>query len=178
MFNRTVADYEHSLALNNYMQEKAMRYRGMLLFYCCLLTLAGCQQSALWQMKNESAERELRISEKGQYVSELDSQNRSLQDKKTTLQKELETTRLNLDQISDELKILQMENDQIRAITPEQLGKQEEFSHRLQEYRDEIDLMLNDEQFSFDERGTKIDKQKRIEELREEIKLYLQFGLD
>lgn len=154
-----------------------MRHRGILLFYCCFLTLAGCQ-SALLQMQNENSERELRIAQKEQHVSELELQNRALQEKKTKLQKDLETTRLNLDQLSGRLESLQMENDRIQAITPEQLNKQKQDSVRLKKYRDEINLLLNDDEVTFDERGTKIDKQKRIEELREEIKLYLQFGLD
>ena len=154
-----------------------MHHRGILLIYCCLLTLAGCQ-SALIQMKNENSARELRIPQKEQRVSDLESRNRSLQDKKAKLLKDLETTKLNLDQLSEELKTLQKDNDQLRVITPEQLKKQQQESLRLKEYRDEIELLLNDEQFAFDERGSKIDKQKRIEELREEIKLYLQFGLE
>ena len=154
-----------------------MHHRGILLFYCCLLTLAGCQ-SALMQMQNENAERELRIPQKEQHYSELKIQERSLQEKKTKLQKDLETAKLNLDQLSERLKSLQMDNDQLRVITPEQLKKQQQESLRLKEYRDEIELLMDDEQFAFDERGSKIDKQKRIEELREEIKLYLQFGLE
>ena len=155
-----------------------MRHRGILLLCCCLLTLAGCQQSALMQMKNENSARELRISQKEQHLSDLESQNKSLQDKKAKLQKDLETTRLNLDQLSQRLKTLQVDTDQLRVITPEQLKKRQQDSLRLKKYRDEIELLMNDEQFAFDERGSKIDKQKRIEELREEIKLYLQFGLE
>ncbi|MCP4340877.1 MAG: hypothetical protein GY799_18805 [Desulfobulbaceae bacterium] len=154
-----------------------MQYRGILLFYCCLLTLAGCQ-SALLQMKNDNSESELRIVQKEQRVSELELQNRSLQEKKTKLQKDLETTRLNLDQLSGRLKAIQMENDRIQAITPEQRKKQEQDSLRLKKYREEIELLMSDEQFAFDERGSKSEKQKRIDELREEIKLYLQFGLE
>lgn len=154
-----------------------MQYRVILLLYCCLFTLAGCQ-SALLQMQNENSARELRIAQKEQRVSELEIQNRSLQEEKTKLQKDLETTRLNLDQLSGRLEAIQMENDRIQAITPEQLKKQEQDSLRLKKYREEIEVLMSDEQFAFDERGSKIDKQKRIEELREEIKLYLQFGLE
>ena len=154
-----------------------MRHRGILLICCCLLTLAGCQ-SALMQMKNENSARELRISQKEQHLNELERQNKSLQDQKAKLQKDLETTRLNLDQLSQRLETLELENDRIRAITPKQLKKQQQDSLQLKKYRDEIELLMDDEQFAFDERGSKIDKQKRIEELREEIKLYLQFGLE
>jgi anti-sigma28 factor (negative regulator of flagellin synthesis) len=129
-------------------------------------------------MKDDNSEMELRIAQKEQRVSELEIENRSLQEKKTELLKDLETTKLNLDQLSERLKSIQMENDRIQAITPEQLQKQKEDSARLKDYRDEIELLLNDEQLAFDERGSKIDKQKRIEELREEINLYLQFGLE
>ena len=154
-----------------------MRHRGTILLCCCLLTLAGCQ-SALLQMKDDNSEMEMRIAQKEQRVSELEIENRSLQEKKAKLLRDLETTKLNLDQISERLKSIQMENDRIQAITPEQLKKQKEDSARLKDYRDEIELLLNDEQLAFDERGSKIDKQKRIEELREEINLYLQFGLE
>ena len=154
-----------------------MRHRGILLICCCLLTLAGCQ-SALMQMKNENSARELRISQKEQHLNELERQNKSLQDQKAKLQKDLETTRLNLNQLSQRLETLELENDRIRAITPKQLKKQQQDSLQLKKYRDEIELLMDDEQFAFDERGSKIDKQKRIEELREEIKLYLQFGLE
>ncbi len=154
-----------------------MQHKIILLFYCCFLTLAGCQ-SALLQMQNENSERELRITQKEQHVSELELQNRYLQEEKIKLQKDLETTRLNLDQLAGRLKAIQIENDRIQAITPKQLNKQKQDSLRLKKYRDEIELLMSDEQFAFDERGSKSDKQKRIDELREEIKLYLQFGLE
>ncbi len=155
-----------------------MQFRSIALLTVATLAVNACQQSALLQMKNENAQSEVRIQQKEQRLSELENQNISLQAQKLELQKELETTKMNLDQLSEKLRKLKLKNDKIRAATPEQLKKKELFSSRLQQFRDQIKALKNSAESSQDNQLSKTAKEKRIKELREEIKVYLQFGLD
>lgn len=155
-----------------------MRHRGILLLFCFLLASAGCQQSALMQIKSETFEREQRIPEKERHLSELESQKRILQDEKGRLQREIETKKLTLDQLLERLETLQIENARIPAENLEQQKEKERFAARLKEYRDEIEALKSDDQFSYDDRVSRIEKQKRIEELQEKIRIYLELGLE
>ena len=83
----------------------------------------------------------------------------------------LGTKEMTLNQLSESLDKLQRENARIRADTDRQQKEKVSLEMQIQQYRDEIDALRNNKQLSVEE------KRKRIEELKEKIRAYLEMGL-
>jgi chromosome segregation ATPase len=135
------------------------------------LVLAGCRQSALINLKHETNETEQRIAIKQRQLEDLENQKRILMEEKESLVSKLGTKEMTLNQLSESLDKLQRENARIRADTDRQQKEKVSLEMQIQQYRDEIDALRNNKQLSVEE------KRKRIEELKEKIRAYLEMGL-
>ncbi len=151
-----------------------MRNQTVIFSCLCIFSLSGCQQSALLQMTNESQEMAERIPEKEQYLGEMEGQQQVLQQEKERLHKELSNQQLTLDELSEKLEALHLQNARIKAGDIEQQRKKEVLSSRLQRYRNEINMLREGTQPSAEVIG---EKEKRLEELQEKIRLLLEMDL-
>ncbi|MCI5139867.1 MAG: hypothetical protein D3922_15985 [Candidatus Electrothrix sp. AR1] len=151
-----------------------MRDQAVIFLGLCLFSLIGCQQSALLKMSNESQEIADRIPIKEQYLGELEGQQQILQQEKERLHKELSSQQLTLDELSEKLEALHSQNARIKAVDMEQQRKKDALSLRLQKYQNEIKGLRLATQSSAEAIP---EKEKRLEELQEKIRLLLEMDL-
>jgi chromosome segregation ATPase len=123
------------------------------------------------KLKHETNETEQRIAIKQRQLEDLENQKRILMEEKESLVSKLGTKEMTLNQLSESLDKLQRENARIRADTDRQQKEKVSLEMQIQQYRDEIDALRNNKQLSVEE------KRKRIEELKEKIRAYLEMGL-
>lgn len=123
------------------------------------------------KLKHETNETEQRIAIKQRQLEDLENQKRILMEEKESLVSKLGTKEMTLNQLSESLDKLQRENTRIRADTDRQQKEKVSLEMQIQQYRDEIDALRNNKQLSVEE------KRKRIEELKEKIRAYLEMGL-
>ena len=123
------------------------------------------------KLKHETNETEQRIAIKQRQLEDLENQKRILMEEKESLVSKLGTKEMTLNQLSESLDKLQRENARIRTDTDRQQKEKVSLEMQIQQYRDEIDALRNNKQLSVEE------KRKRIEELKEKIRAYLEMGL-
>lgn len=133
--------------------------------------VAGCEQSALMTMRTQNQQAEQRIAAKELELQQTRDQQRVLTEEKQRLISELDSKKLTLDQLHAELDQLERQNARIKASTNLQAKEKQALEAQIRQYRNEIDALQSNQEMSL------ADKEKRIEELRQKIKAYLEMGL-
>lgn len=136
-----------------------------------LLSMGGCEQSALMQLSRETDEAGQRVLVKQQYLSGLETQNRTLMAEKDHLLRELETEQTNLRELDSRLAALRKENARIATRTERERQDRANADATLRRYQNKVSTLTTDNQLSADA------KRKRIDALKKEIKTYLELGL-
>lgn len=144
------------------------RSRSLWLLVAAGVLLHGC---TLQEMKKDTGEREERIKYKESELLDLKSQEADLQAQKQQLVSDLQNERSDLDRLSVQLKELQRRNDAIKSENAARRREQQELSKRLKSYQQDVAALKK----RTDLPDAK--KKKRIQELNEEIKIYLKRGL-
>lgn len=141
------------------------------LSFVVLLSISGCEQSALMQLSRETDEAGQRVLVKQQYLSGLETQNQTLVAEKDHLLRELETERMNLRELDSRIAALRKENARIATRTERERQDRANADAALRKYQNQVSTLTADTQLSPDA------KRNRIKTLKKEIKTYLEMGL-
>ncbi|MGH9958362.1 MAG: hypothetical protein ACREBC_14715 [Pyrinomonadaceae bacterium] len=123
------------------------------------------------QLSRETDEAGQRVLVKQQYLSGLETQNRTLMAEKDHLLRELETEQTNLRELDSRLAALRKENARIATRTERERQDRANADATLRRYQNKVSTLTTDNQLSADA------KRKRIDALKKEIKTYLELGL-
>jgi len=146
------------------------KFRFISALAAALIVLSGCQ-SALIDIRNENKERERRIAQKEQELQDIERQNIALEQERTELLSTLNDSQLQINTLSEKLTRLREENARFAAENEAQKRKQNEIEAHLKSFQDEIDKTNNSPLM------TREQKLARIEQLKDEIRIYLELGL-
>jgi septal ring factor EnvC (AmiA/AmiB activator) len=144
-----------------------MRLRLFSVIFCLPLALAAC---ALAQMQREIPEKEHSIYVKESELRDLEDQQKKLVEEKQRLRSEIDSKRMTADDLYVKLDNLRRENARIKASTDQQRDQKKNFEMRVRQYMDQTNALKNNAQLPEEE------KKRRIQELKDQIKLYLQMG--
>lgn len=132
--------------------------------------LCGCE-SALLNMRDENRLAEQRISQKERDLRDIEAQQTALEQEKTQLLATLDNSRGEVDRVSEQLTRLREENARLTTENAAQKRKQKEVETRLKSYQERINATETNSSLDTEQ------KQKRIDELKNEIRTYLELGL-
>jgi chromosome segregation ATPase len=132
------------------------------------LALIGC---ALRELQRDIQEKEQRIPIKEEELKNLEKQQSILEEEKKSLLSDLDNKQMTLNNLYARLKNLRRENAHLKTYTAQQRKKQMNFEVQTQQYMNEIDTIKNNDQISNEE------KNKRIQELKNQIRDNLKLGL-
>jgi septal ring factor EnvC (AmiA/AmiB activator) len=144
-----------------------MRLRLFSVIFCLPLVLAAC---ALTQMQREIPQKEHSIYVKESELRDLEDQQKKLAEEKQRLRSEIDSKRMTADDLYAKLDNLRRENARIKASTDQQRDQKKSFEMRVRQYMSQINALKNNAQLPEEE------KKRRIQELKDQIKLYLQMG--
>jgi chromosome segregation ATPase len=135
-----------------------------------LAGFCGCE-SALLNMRKENEQSEVRVQAKEQQLQELQGEEIQLNEKKKGLLSDLRNRQMEYDSLNSSLEDLRMQNASISADTAAKRNQKADLDKRLKGYEKKLATVKNDTG------STEAEKKKKIEELKREIKLYLEMGL-
>jgi septal ring factor EnvC (AmiA/AmiB activator) len=144
-----------------------MRLRLFSVIFCLPLVLAAC---ALIQMQRDIPEKEHNIYVKESELRDAENQQKKLAEEKQRLRSEIDSKRMTADDLYAKLDNLRRENARIKASTDQQREQKKNFEMRVRRYMDQTNALKNNAQLPEEE------KKRRIQELKDQIKLYLQMG--
>lgn len=138
------------------------------LTFCAFLVLAGC---TLMELRRENTETEKRVEAKIQEVKDLQGQQKALLEHQRSLLQELDNKQVTLNELDTKLDNLIKENAHVQAGNAIQQKKKEDLELQLRKYQEEIATLKNNGRLSSEE------KAKKIKDLENQIKSYLEFML-
>ncbi|HJV64619.1 MAG TPA: hypothetical protein VJ550_02680 [Geomonas sp.] len=145
-----------------------MTLQRSLLVAGCLAAASGC---AVMNMKQENEQREVRVQAKEQQLQQLQREEAALNADKRRLLSEIQEGHADADRLEARLSGLRQENAKLKAETERQKSQKQALDKRLKKYQQELSALRSDKSLSDQQ------KRKEIDELKEQIRLYLMMEL-
>ncbi len=145
------------------------RMKIFLIVFC--FTMSGCK-SALLEMKNDNQIKEERIAWMESELKRLEDQKQQFLDETNKLQAVLNKKNITKDELIAQIDKVKVANSKIKAATDIEENKKVALSRSLDDYLEKIQTLNSDDRLSIEE------KEKRNEELKQQIKEIMERSLE
>jgi prefoldin subunit 5 len=147
-----------------------LKLQSLILLILISAAFIDCENSALLQMRRDNRVAEERIAVKSRQLEDLQAQQENLRRSKQALQADLADRKMTIGELDRSLKRLRVENERLVVETREQRQRKAALDRQFEAYQNQLDAL--------DASGMSLDaKEKRLREMKETIKKYLQLDL-